>query len=303
MLIRLAITAIILAILAMGIDMGASARAIAAIDLRYLALVLGLVAIDRTVMILRWVLLLRASGIAITPAAAARLFLVSSFVGSFLPAGVGADAARAYGLSRETTSGSEALASVAVDRILGVFSIVVMSMIGAIAWAPARDDWRIAAAIVALTFACSAVFWASGWLRWVIPDAHHGHSIARRVLRLTDAVGRYRGRSGVLAHVMVWSLVVQLLRITQAYFLGLGLGLVVPYSYYLLFMPLGLLMLLLPISISGFGVPQGVIVWLLRPVGVPDAQSFALSTLIVLTGVAGNIPGLWLWLRQRREIL
>lgn len=316
MLLRFAITAIILAILVLGIDMGASARAIAAIDLRYLGLVLGLVAIDRAVMILRWVLLLRAGGIAITTRDAARLFLVSSFVGSFLPAGIGGDAARAYGLSRAPAAldpqdpgpkaqvpASEALASVAVDRILGVFSIVVMSMVGVIAWAPAREDWRIAAAILALTIACSAVFWASDWLRWAIPGGHHDHSIARRMLRLSDAVGRYRGRSGVLAHVLAWSLVVQLLRITQAYFLGLGLGLTVPYSYYLLFMPLGLLMLLLPISISGFGVPQGVIVWLLRPIGVDDAQSFALSTLIVLTGLAGNIPGLWLWLRQRREIL
>src|SRR4051812_1342570 len=119
MLVRLAITAIILAVLARGIDMGASAQAIAAIDLRYLALVLGLVAIDRTVMIWRWILLLRSSGIAITSGAAARLFLTSSFVGSFLPAGVGADAARAYGLARDRTSGSEALASVAVDRVLG----------------------------------------------------------------------------------------------------------------------------------------------------------------------------------------
>ena len=303
MLLRLAITAVILAILAMGIDMGASARAIAVIDLRYLGLVLGLVALDRAVMILRWVLLLRASGIAITTSDAARLFLVSSFVGSFLPAGVGADAARAYGLSRETTSGSEALASVAVDRILGVFSIVVMSVVGVIAWAPAREDWRIATAILTLTIACSALFWAGDWLRWAIPGAHHGHSIARRALKLSDAVGRYRGRSAVLAHVMAWSIVVQVLRITQAYFLGLGLGLAVPYSYYLLFMPLGLLMLLLPISISGFGAPQAGFVWMLRPVGVPDAQSFALSTLIVLTGLAGNIPGLWLWLRQRREIL
>jgi hypothetical protein len=302
MLLRLAITAIILAILAMGIDMGDAARAIAAIDLRYLALVLGLVAIDRTVMILRWVLLLRASGIVITTGDAARLFLVSSFVGSFLPAGVGADAARAYGLARESTTGSEALASVAVDRILGVFSIVLMSMVGVLAWAPAREDWRIAVAILALTMACSAVFWASDWLRWAIPDQHHDHSIARRALRLSDAVGRYRGRSGVLAHVMAWSIAVQVLRITQAYFLGLGLGLTVPYTYYLLFMPLALLILLLPISISGFGLPQGAIVWLLQPVGVPDAQSLALSTLIVLTGLAGNLPGLWLWLRQRREI-
>jgi uncharacterized membrane protein YbhN (UPF0104 family) len=303
MLVRLAITAVILAILAIGIDMAESARAIAAIDLRYLALVLALVAIDRTVMILRWVLLLRASGIAITTGDAARLFLVSSLVGSFLPAGVGADAARAYGLARETTTGSEALASVAVDRILGVFSIVVMSMVGVLAWAPAREDWRIALAILALTIACGAVFWMSDWLRWAIPDRHHDHSIARRALRLSDAVGRYRGRGGVLAQVMAWSIGVQVLRITQAYFLGLGLGLAVPYSYYVLFMPLGLLILLLPISISGFGVPQGAIVWLLRPVGVPDAQSFALSTLIVLTGLAGNLPGLWLWLRQRREIL
>ena len=124
--------------------------------------------------------------------------------------------------------GSEALASVAVDRILGVLSIVVMSMVGVLAWAPAREDWRIAGAILALTIACSAVFWASDWLRWAIPDAHHDHSIARRVLRLSDAVGRYRGRSGVLAHVMAWSIVVQVLRITQAYFLGLGLGLTVP---------------------------------------------------------------------------
>jgi uncharacterized membrane protein YbhN (UPF0104 family) len=303
MLLRLAITAVILFFLSRGIDMGDAARAIAAIDFRYLALVLGLVAIDRIVMIWRWVLLLGASGIAITTRDAARLFLISSFVGSFLPAGVGADAARAYGLSRETTSGSEAVASVAVDRILGVFSIVVMSIVGVMAWAPARQDWRIAAAILALTLACSTVFWAGDWLRWAIPDAHHGHSIARRALKLSDAVGRYRGRSGVLAHVMAWSIVVQILRITQAYFLGLGLGLTVPYSYYLLFMPLGLLMLLLPISISGFGAPQAGFVWMLRPVGVPDAQSFALSTLIVLTGLAGNIPGLWLWLRQRREIL
>ncbi len=96
---------------------------------------------------------------------------------------------------------------------------------------------------------------------------------------------------------MAWSLAVQVLRITQAYVLGLGLGMQVPFAYYLLFMPFGLLMLLVPISVSGFGVPQGVIVWLLRPMGVPDALSFALSTLIVLTGLAGNLPGLWLWLR------
>jgi len=301
MIVRLAITAIILAILAMGIDMGAAAQAIATIDLRFLAAVLALVALDRSVMILRWILLLRARGIQISIGEAVHLFLVSSFVGSFLPAGIGADAARAYGLARDSATGSDAVASVAVDRLLGVLSLVVMAVVGVVAWTPqGRSDWRIATAIAVMAIACGAAFWANELLRWIIPAHRHDGFATRRILKLADAVGRYRSHRGVLIHVMAWSLVVQLLRITQAYLLGLGLGMSVPYAYYLLFMPLGLLMLLVPISISGFGVPQGVIVWLLRPMGVPDAQSFALSTLIVLTGLAGNLPGLILWLRDRR---
>ncbi len=304
MIVRLAITAVILAVLAMGIDMRASARAVAQVDLRYLAAVLALVAVDRAVMILRWLLLLRARAIAITSSDAIKLFLISSFVGSFLPAGIGGDAARAYGLSRDGTTGSDAVASVAVDRLLGVLSLVVLAVVGVVAWTPEeRSDWRIAGAIAALAVACGAVFWANELLRWIIPDHRHGNFVTRRLLKVADAVGRYRSHRGVLVHVMAWSLVVQVLRVTQAYLLGLGLGMTVPYAYFLLFMPLGLLILLLPISISGFGVPQGVIVWLLRPMGVPDPQAFALSTLIVLTGMAGNLPGLWLWLRQRREIL
>ena len=300
MLLRVAITAIILALLARGIDMGASAHAIAAIDLRYLALVLGLVALDRSVMIWRWILLLRSSGIQITNAAAARLFLVSSFVGSFLPAGVGADAARAYGLSRETTSGSEALASVAVDRLLGVMSITVMAMVGVSVWPATRSDPRFIAAILGMMLICRALLSLDWWLRLIVPQSLHDAAFVRKLLRLGEALSRYRGRRPVLVSVMIWSLIVQILRITQAYFLGVGLGMTVPYSYYLLFMPVGLLMLLLPISISGFGAPQGVIVWMLRPMGVPDPQSFALTTLIILTGLAGNLPGLLLWLREKR---
>jgi uncharacterized membrane protein YbhN (UPF0104 family) len=178
-----------------------------------------------------------------------------------------------------------------------------MAIIGVIAWAPeGRTDWRIAAAIIVALIACVAVFWANEWMRWIIPAHRQEGFVTRRLLRLTDAVGRYRDRRGVLVHVLVWSIVVQVLRITQAYVLALGLAMTVPFAYFLLFMPLGLLMLLLPISISGFGLPQAMIVWLLQPMGVPDIQSLALSTLIVLTGLAGNLPGLYLWLRKSSRI-
>jgi len=307
--IRLIVTAAILLYLATRIDMTEAARAVVSVDPWYLAAVLGLVAVDRSVMILRWVLLLRGSGLDVPAGDAARIFLVSSFVGSFLPAGVGADTARAYGLSRTHTDPSEALASVAVDRILGILSLMAMAAFGATMLTSQHDataealgrGGSLAIGVAVLIAACVGVFWADAILRAVTPRHLHDGAIARRILGVTDAVSRYRRHRGVLVHVMFWSIVVQLLRITQAYLLGLGLGIAVPFRYYLFFMPIGLLMLLLPISISGFGLPQGAIVWLLRPLGVPDERSFALSTLIVLTGLAGNLPGLVLWLGQRRD--
>ena len=301
-MVRLAITIAILFYLATRIDMAATARAVADVSRWHLGVVLVMVGIDRAVMFTRWWLLLRASDTAIGVSDAARLFLVSSFVGSFLPAGIGGDAARAYGLAQGPTTGSEALASVAVDRMLGVLSLVAMGLVGLIAWTPeARSDWRLVAALAVLVGASVAPFWANQWIRWMVPAHRHERSVTRRVLKLSDAVGRYRNRRGVLVHVMTWSLVVQVLRIVQAYILALGLGMTVPFGYFLLFMPAGLLMLLLPVSISGFGAPQAAIVWMLQPVGVPESTALALSTLIILTGLAGNLPGLWLWLRNRQS--
>ena len=115
---------------------------------------------------------------------------------------------------------------------------------------------------------------------------------------MADALSAYRGHRGALAAVAVLSVAVQLLRILQAYVLGLGIGITVGFRYYLLFMPLSLIVLMMPISISGFGIPQAVITALLQPRGVPETDGFALSTLIVLSGIVANLPGALLYLTR-----
>ncbi len=301
---RLAITAAILGWMATRIDMRAALHAMVSVHWLAVAVVLGLVAADRVMMIWRWVLLLRGTGTVITLGDAARIFLESSFVGSFLPAGVGGDAARAWSLSREHARGSVALASVAVDRLLGVVALAMLGTIGVALWAqridPALRQWVWAVAALGLA-GSAALLWVDRLARPVFHLVPVSAGVRVKLERMTGALGQYRAEPGLLARVLVLSLLVQALRILQAWCLGLGLGIGVPMAYYLVFMPIGLLMLLLPISVSGFGVPQGVIVWLLHPLGVPESQSFALSTLIVLSGLAGNLPGAWLYLRRRSQ--
>src|SRR6185295_9340883 len=140
---------------------------------------------------------------------------------------------------------------------------------------------------------------ADWWIRIALPDAWHQTAIGSRALRLADALGAYRGHRAAIVTVSVLSIGVQLLRVLQAYLLGVAIGIDVPFSYYLLFMPAGLIALMLPISIAGFGAPQGLIVWLLQPRGVPESDALALSTLIVLTGIVANLPGAALLSIQR----
>jgi hypothetical protein len=303
--VRAAITAAILAWMATRIDMAAALRAIAAVHPLAVAGVLALVALDRVVMIWRWVLLLRATGAPVDARTAARIFLVSSFVGGFLPAGVGGDAARAWALSRHTDRRSEAVASVAVDRVLGVVALAMLGSLGALAWSTRVPDelrrWVHGAALLCLAGSLAAL-WADVLAAALLRGPLRHHFVGRVVWRLAEAMGEYRRQPSVLLGVLALSVAVQVLRILQAWGLGLGLGISVPLAYYFVFMPIGLLMLLLPISVSGFGIPQGAIVWLLQPVGVPAATAFALSTLIVLSGIAGNLPGAWLYLRRRRAV-
>jgi uncharacterized protein (TIRG00374 family) len=290
--VRAGLSIAVLGALARHVDLHATGVALARLDPVLGLGVLGLVAADRTVMIWRWVVLLRARNAPVSAVDAARIYLVSSFVGS--STALAGDAARAYSLARRTEQGSEALASVAVDRLLGMVGIVSVALAG-VATAGARHSQQTGVVFLlsasVLTAFLAVTLTADVWIRRVVPARSHTGALGRRALRLADSLGAYRGHRGALLAVAVLSTGVQLLRILQAYLLGLAIGIVVPFSYYLLFMPAGLVALMLPISIGGFGAPQGLIVWLLQPRGVPAADALALSTLIVISGLLANLPG------------
>ena len=189
----------------------------------------------------------------------------------------------------------------AVDRLFGLLSIVAMGMLGAIVAGRQIDGTpRFLLPVFAGAVLCASVamLWADRVVGATLPVTFQTSRLGGRLFRLADAVGQYRGHRAALAGVALLSLAVQVLRIVQAFLLGRGIGIDVPFWYYLLFMPMGLIALLLPISISGIGAPQGIIVWLLKPAGVPEPEALALSTLIVLSGLVANIPGAWLYLRS-----
>jgi uncharacterized membrane protein YbhN (UPF0104 family) len=88
------------------------------------------------------------------------------------------------------------------------------------------------------------------------------------------------------------------LRVLQAWCLGLALGIEAPLAAYVAFIPIILLVMLLPITISGLGTSQAGFVLFFRTAGVSEPAAFALSVLFVALGVVGNLPGGLLWTRS-----
>ncbi|MEO5820810.1 MAG: lysylphosphatidylglycerol synthase transmembrane domain-containing protein [Vicinamibacteraceae bacterium] len=283
-----------------------------------------LVVVDRTLMAWRWLWLLMPFTPAPVPAdapapdgvparphvglgAILHVFFVSSFVGTFLPASVGGDAVRATAMARLGVPMADAVASVFMDRVLGVLGILAMGVVGL--WL-ARDllgrPELLAAILVALAVTaagCAAVAAAVFSARVAafliallqrLPWARV-HAAGSAVV---GAVQRYNAHHGLLTVVTLASIGVQVLRVLQAWCLGLALGIDTPLTTYFAFIPIILLVMLLPVTVNGLGTSQVGFVVCFASAGVGKPQAFALSVLFVALGIVGNLPGGVLWTRS-----
>ena len=286
----------------------AAARA----DLRWIGMAILLVVGDRALMAYRWLVLLAPIPRVDRPPLGAlmRIFFTSTFAGTFLPASVGGDAVRAYALARLRVAPGVAVASVLVDRLLGVLSIVIVGVVGLLL-ADSGDLWSNTAIGVSLLVAGAAcaggasVVFSAGASRLAQRLATRLPFAPLRAIsgELLEATRAYRGFRGELTNVLGSSVAVQILRVIQAYCLGRALGIEASPAIYFAFVPLILLVMLLPVTVNGLGTSQVAFVWFFGRVGVPQAEAFALSVLFVALGVVGNLPGGLLYAFSPRSAL
>jgi len=283
--------------------------ALAHADWRLIAVAVLLVIVDRALMAYRWVVLLCIIDPAERPrmSEVMRIFFVSTFVGTFLPASVGGDAVRAFSMTQLNVRGRDAIASVFLDRMLGVASILLMAALGLVLAQDLAANRTIVAALALATAVCAATLLlifspraAAAALRILALLPQALHQTGEGIL---DSVRRYAGYRSQLVNVLAGSLAVQVLRIVQAYFLGVGLGIALPPAMYFAFVPLILLVMLLPVTFNGIGTSQAAFVWFFGRAGVAAPAAFALSVLFVALGVVGNLPGglLYAMGRARRD--
>lgn len=301
-IIRLVVAAVLLAFVLSRLDFAELRRVAVSVrvDLLVLGYVLNLVMVALNTW--RWQVLVRPLSAIVSLPRLASYYFVCMFFNNFMPTSIGGDVVRVLDLSRHTGDRSSAMASILVERLFGLYVLLPLCL-GAFAILrpelPEQRWFLVAEAGMAAVFVFGTVALRRRTLRRLEPllrpvaPVLERFDAKRKAGRLYDYLDAYKGRKTALVVALVLSLVSRSVWIYSCWVLALSVGIDLRPVHFFLIMPLVEVGRMIPLSLSGIGIREGVMLVLLRLFGVADTPAILLAFLIygifVFNGLIGGI--------------
>jgi uncharacterized membrane protein YbhN (UPF0104 family) len=219
------------------------------------------------------------------------LHMIGNFFNTILPSSMGGDAVKAYYLYRESKRAGISFGSVFLDRYVGLLARLSLGLVSAaFAFSELKSigmQWAIPALF--------AVFTAGGLV--VLRFRIGGRFGA--VADFYDYVQSCLKRRMMMLNVFLLSLVIQTLLILMIATVARGIGQALSFTELFVFVPIIMTIMIIPVSISGFGIREGAFVTLFGLTGIPPSVSVTISFLWFLSTAAASLIGLVEYLRHR----
>jgi uncharacterized protein (TIRG00374 family) len=252
-------------------------------------------------MVVRWRILLRASGIDVPFFVLVRLHYLGFFFNTFMPGGSGGDVVKAVYLTRHCARKAEAATVVVVDRAVGMIGLVALAAVVVIAVPQVRSGVAVPIAVFSLALTVGfALFFSPTFRRLIRYDKILARLPRADVLgRIDAALYALRSQKGALLAALALTVALQLVEVIAVSFAGRSLGLGrATFAHYLAFVPIGYVVNALPISFGGVGLMEGAFLTLFRDAGAATAtQAFMLAVaarlLVVGWGLLGAVSALF----------
>jgi uncharacterized membrane protein YbhN (UPF0104 family) len=282
-LLRLLVSAALLAWLASRTDWAQLAGAFAGLRPELWLAALGLYVLTQVVSALRWRLLAHPLGFDQAP----RHYVAFCFLGMFfnlvLPTSVGGDVVRAWYLDAGSGRRLNAFLSVFLDRLSGLLVLLTLACV-AVTVVPlelppwiSRTVWATVAAAVVGTCALPLL------ARWT--------GRGERIRRLAESLRLYLAQPRRLLASVGLSLLIQAANVVLVWLVGQAIAAPVPGAYYWVLVPMVSLLTMLPLSVNGMGVREAGTVIFLAPLGVGEGTALTLAFLWFCVYTAASLLG------------
>lgn len=262
----------------------------------WLAGALGLTLAGIVLSALRWQVVLHALGQRPQLRRLLSLYLAGQFVANVLPTSIGGDVLRVTRLSRDSGQSHTSFASVVLERMTGWIVLPVITFIGLVAnpglfeRGAAGEIAGVVAVVVLLLL--GTVLFAVG-RRDYEADFDEPKGWRRFLAAVSFGLHRLRHHPAEVLNVVAVGFAYQLVLVLAAFMGARALQLQsdVGITALLAFLPAVLIAQVLPVSISGLGIREGLLVVLLDPLGVPRGRAIALGLMLYFLNLVVSLLG------------
>lgn len=246
----------------------------------------------------RWSAVLQALGLQPAFQRLLSLYFAGQFMGNVLPSTIGGDALRVTRLAKENGDSPTTFASVVLERMSGWVVLPVLTLTALVINPGLRELGRasmIAFATAAGTLLLLAVvlLLTSREAKGIEDRLEHNAGWRRFMTAVRLGVRKLSHEPAATARILGTGFAYQLILIASAMMAAKALDLPVSVgpTALLAFLPAVLIAQVLPISISGLGVREGLFVLFLHPLGVPSSQAIALGLVLYLLNLVVSLFG------------
>ncbi len=279
------------------IDWQLFAQTLKKADIILLFFVFLLLWVERGWAVFKWQYLLRAQGGDISLWSLFCVYNIGTFWGVFLPSSLSTDVVRGYYLSQKTKNVEMAAASVVVDRMMGLFSLLFCCLVSVMVYSSTFSK-EVTRFVLVLTFGC-ALATPCAFLQ-VVPDFLERripfftrYAIGRKLIGMQRSFLSYRQYPLVMLISFFNSLILQVIRAVTMYYTALAFQVDVELVKFFIIVPVTVIVIMIPVSIGGLGVREGSFVSLFGLVGLGLNESFAIagtnSIMVTVVGLLGGV--------------
>ncbi len=265
----------------------------------------GLFILANVIISFRWFVLLREQEIKVPFIATLKVHFLGMFYNNIMVSSVGGDMLRVWYIAKHTTKRLEAGLSVIVDRVIGLFSLILMALtfyflfpVDLPAGKAKVGLWtRITPhlPVIMIVLACFA-----GIIMFVLVFGPSRRFLKKAFIKMishreraSNAIGLYCKKPFSLAFCVLLTFFAQSVPVIGFWMMGRAMGIDAPAKYYFVFFPLSWVIGALPISIGGIGVLEMGLAGLFATLpGVAPIEGVALALCQRFIFIIGSLPGL-----------
>lgn len=293
---KVSISALILYFLFRSIDVTLFWKTVTSVNPMTVVLAAFIFIASQGISTLRWLTILR-KDLDISYLRLLSIYFIGMYFNNFLPTIVGGDLVKGWFLYKVSNRGDLSVASIFLDRYSGFAALISITALALIPGYALIADTELPAFFAMLIggFVCiSLVIWVGPLHSWAmgLMAKVHFYGLNKKIDTFYKVLMGYKSHGDILLKIFICSVFVQGGVMTGYYVLGRGLGINVAFGYYLLFIPLITAVSMLPISLSGLGLREGMFVFLFTRVGASKEQAITLSLMwFMITALTSLIGG------------